>query len=385
MPTTSKAQLQSDILYVAENLMAASVTLEDDPAEDIDLLGMDEEEAVLLADDIADALELAALNWMEIAQCMTGDGSWGTYDKIPKSAVFFSVCLRAPDREFRHMFRIGRDMFDYLVKELSSNIIFHSTGRRPQRHVKYQLGQAIVGMFYKTRGRSERYCTSFPIRTAPYGGVVARHHQAHGCAARTSVHPNALTQNFAAPRFRHLLQFQWQCIIHCREALLHAGSTTSMNPSISIKSLPDGQVTREHRDLQFYVLIGVLCKAALYAATGKPGNPPFPGTHIGYPSLTSGGSAKYGWAAEIRLPLPIYGSFQPPWSAARAPPPSLPRRCHQRRAATRFPACRLPHQQQINGIRSITPSTAAHGIPCPVVPRPRKSLPRLTRGGSWAL
>ncbi|KAJ6570465.1 hypothetical protein DFH09DRAFT_1277601 [Mycena vulgaris] len=50
---------------------------------------------------------------------------------------------------------------------------------------------------------------------------------------------------------------------------------TSINPSLSIKSSPDGQVTREHRDLQFYVLVGVLCKAAVYTATGKPGNPPF--------------------------------------------------------------------------------------------------------------
>jgi hypothetical protein len=30
-------------------------------------------------------------------------------------------------------------MFDYLVGELSINILFQSTGYRPQRHVKYQL------------------------------------------------------------------------------------------------------------------------------------------------------------------------------------------------------------------------------------------------------
>ncbi|KAJ7154412.1 hypothetical protein C8R43DRAFT_1126492 [Mycena crocata] len=149
MSRTTKAQLQSDLLHVAENLMVASIALEDDP-DDTDLLlepyllGMDDDEADFLTDDIADVLDLESLNWMAIAQCMSGDGSRGSYDQIPKSVDFFSVCLRAPDREFRHMFRIGRNMFDYLVKELAENTIFHSTGRRPQRHVKYQLGCFLI-------------------------------------------------------------------------------------------------------------------------------------------------------------------------------------------------------------------------------------------------
>ncbi|KAJ6528964.1 hypothetical protein B0H19DRAFT_1274585 [Mycena capillaripes] len=139
MPSTTKAQTQADILYVAENLMAASVLLEDDP-DDADLMGLNDEEAEHFADDISDVLDLTALNWASIAEFMSGDGSRGPYDQIPKSVDFFSVCLRAPDREFRHMFRVGRDMFDYLVEQLSFNLIFQSRGRRPQRHVKYQLG-----------------------------------------------------------------------------------------------------------------------------------------------------------------------------------------------------------------------------------------------------
>ncbi|KAJ7478863.1 hypothetical protein B0H11DRAFT_1916545 [Mycena galericulata] len=105
MPRTTKTQMQSEIVvYVAENIMAASILLEDDP-DDSDLMGLDEEEAELFADGISDVLELEALNWAVIAESVSGDGSQGPYNQIPKSVDFFSVCLRVPDREFRHMFR----------------------------------------------------------------------------------------------------------------------------------------------------------------------------------------------------------------------------------------------------------------------------------------
>ncbi|KAJ6491204.1 hypothetical protein C8R45DRAFT_1138284, partial [Mycena sanguinolenta] len=39
---------------------------------------------------------------------------------------------------------IGRDMFDRVVALISSNRIFQSNGRRPQRHVKYQLGCFLI-------------------------------------------------------------------------------------------------------------------------------------------------------------------------------------------------------------------------------------------------
>jgi hypothetical protein len=67
MPQTTKAQLQSDILHVTENLLAAAIFLEDD-ADDPDLLGMssDDEKAVekaeLLSDDVSDMLDLTAVN-----------------------------------------------------------------------------------------------------------------------------------------------------------------------------------------------------------------------------------------------------------------------------------------------------------------------------------
>ena len=105
MPRTTKAETQGDLLHIAEMFMAASMALEDDPI-DAKLLGLEESEAAdLLEDDTGEVFELTALNWLEIVRYMTGDGSRGTYDQIPKSADFFSVCLRAPDREFRHMFR----------------------------------------------------------------------------------------------------------------------------------------------------------------------------------------------------------------------------------------------------------------------------------------
>ncbi|KAJ6556204.1 hypothetical protein B0H19DRAFT_1262301 [Mycena capillaripes] len=58
MPCTTKTQIQSDILYVADNITAASIMLEDDP-DDSNLMGLDEEENLLfIADDISDVLEL---------------------------------------------------------------------------------------------------------------------------------------------------------------------------------------------------------------------------------------------------------------------------------------------------------------------------------------
>ncbi|KAJ7182931.1 hypothetical protein C8R43DRAFT_941015 [Mycena crocata] len=141
MPKATKIQQYSDVLFIAENLLAASVALEED-VDDLD--GFEEDEAELFCDDISEILDLTSLDWLEIAEFMLGDGSRGRYDQIPKSVDFFSVCLQAPDREFRHMFRIGRNMFDWLVATLSTNPIFMSRGRKPQRHAKYQLGCFLV-------------------------------------------------------------------------------------------------------------------------------------------------------------------------------------------------------------------------------------------------
>ncbi|KAJ7125513.1 hypothetical protein C8R43DRAFT_958468 [Mycena crocata] len=145
MPRTTKAQLQSDLLHVAENLMVASIALEDDP-DDTDLLGMDDDEADFLTDDIADVLDLESLNWMAIAQCMSGDGSRGSYDQIPKSVDFFSVCLRAPNHKFRHMFRSGNipqitiwnteypQQAGYSIVQVTQMSDFKSAGQIWQKH-----------------------------------------------------------------------------------------------------------------------------------------------------------------------------------------------------------------------------------------------------------
>jgi hypothetical protein len=81
-----------------EGLLAASIALEDAP--DLDLfIDEDEFEADLIAEDNSEILELSALNWITIAEEMANTGFRGAYNLIPKSADFFSVCLRAPDRQ----------------------------------------------------------------------------------------------------------------------------------------------------------------------------------------------------------------------------------------------------------------------------------------------
>jgi hypothetical protein len=104
MPRTTQAELQADILSLAEQLLTASLLLE---ADDWDayLLGAEEDEEFKADNDVSELLDLTALNWLEIAQAISGDGSCGTYDRIPKFTDFFSVCLQAPDHEFQHVFR----------------------------------------------------------------------------------------------------------------------------------------------------------------------------------------------------------------------------------------------------------------------------------------
>ncbi|KAG2137587.1 uncharacterized protein EDB93DRAFT_759169 [Suillus bovinus] len=89
----------------------------------------------------SDALLMATLEYQSLAASITGDGSRGRpYNQIPRCKDFFACCSQSPDREFRHYFRVGRDTSDRLVAKLADNPIFTSTGTKPQRHVKYQLG-----------------------------------------------------------------------------------------------------------------------------------------------------------------------------------------------------------------------------------------------------
>ncbi|KAJ3709399.1 hypothetical protein C8R42DRAFT_446477 [Lentinula raphanica] len=94
--------------------------------------------------EAADLLELQAVLFVNLAMSLVGDGSRGPYFQLPKSKDFFECCLSAPDRIFRFIFRIGRPMFEYLVEILGTNPIFQSTGRKPQRHVKYQLAAFLI-------------------------------------------------------------------------------------------------------------------------------------------------------------------------------------------------------------------------------------------------
>jgi hypothetical protein len=109
MPQPMKVQRQSDAIYTAEALLATSLAFDDDPDIEEMTLYEDQEQwdTDLFTDDTAEILELSALNWMQIAEMMTGDGSRGPYNQIVKSTDFFSVCLQAPNREFRHMFWYG--------------------------------------------------------------------------------------------------------------------------------------------------------------------------------------------------------------------------------------------------------------------------------------
>ena len=50
-------------------------------------------------------LEIAGIHWESIAEHFHRTGPRGPYNQIPKSVDFFFVCLNAPDRYFRHMFR----------------------------------------------------------------------------------------------------------------------------------------------------------------------------------------------------------------------------------------------------------------------------------------
>ena len=45
------------------------------------------------------------IQWDLVAQMFNSNGQRGSYNQFPKSVDFFTTCLHAPDRLFRHMFR----------------------------------------------------------------------------------------------------------------------------------------------------------------------------------------------------------------------------------------------------------------------------------------
>ncbi|KAG2368625.1 hypothetical protein BDR07DRAFT_1582019 [Suillus spraguei] len=139
MVQPTQAELQAHLAGQAQLLMGLVAVLDDNSDDDLDELANDDD----LRDDYlsdSDALLMVALEYQSLAVSITGDGSRGPYNQTPRCKDFFSCCLQSPDREFRHYFRVGRDTFDRLVAKLADNPIFTSTGTKPQRHVKYQLG-----------------------------------------------------------------------------------------------------------------------------------------------------------------------------------------------------------------------------------------------------
>ncbi len=114
MPTKTKAQMYDELVELGEFHLAVALLLEDDNfeaeferasrplAEDEDSGEGDLDETT-----ISELLQYAAVDWMSIADSFysSGPGSRGPYTGIPKSLDFFSCCLQAPDRAFRHMFR----------------------------------------------------------------------------------------------------------------------------------------------------------------------------------------------------------------------------------------------------------------------------------------
>ncbi|KAG2128662.1 uncharacterized protein EDB93DRAFT_153247 [Suillus bovinus] len=76
--------------------------------------------------------------------------SRGPYNQWQKCTEFFEISMCWPDRDFRHEYRVSRPTFDRLVRLLERNPIFESTGKKPQRPVRYQL--ACFLLRYGTRG-----------------------------------------------------------------------------------------------------------------------------------------------------------------------------------------------------------------------------------------
>jgi hypothetical protein len=101
----SKAQIQAELVGVAEVIFVTSLDDDDDEeGEDVDFEGEDG----WMLDDMDpedDALQYVALRVLEFAQSMSGSGSRGPYDRIACSKDYFPILLQQPDQRFRYVFR----------------------------------------------------------------------------------------------------------------------------------------------------------------------------------------------------------------------------------------------------------------------------------------
>jgi hypothetical protein len=98
----SKAQVQAELAEMAEVLFVASLA-----DEDMDDMNLNEEDEWLLddLDPTDDALQIIALRTLEFVQSMSGNGSRGPYNGIPRSKDYFATLLQQPDQRFRYVFR----------------------------------------------------------------------------------------------------------------------------------------------------------------------------------------------------------------------------------------------------------------------------------------
>ncbi|KAJ6517633.1 hypothetical protein DFH09DRAFT_1332237 [Mycena vulgaris] len=94
--------------------------------------------------DVAAVLRIYGALIVEEAESLKGDGPRGPYSQVAKSKDWFTCALNMPDREFRSIFRTGRTTFDKLCDILGQNQIFTSRGRKPQRHIAWQLGAFLI-------------------------------------------------------------------------------------------------------------------------------------------------------------------------------------------------------------------------------------------------
>ncbi|KAJ7586922.1 hypothetical protein C8J56DRAFT_1051221 [Mycena floridula] len=138
MMQTSKAECEAQASGYAEVFWAASIALEPYPSD-----GEESDE------DISEILELQALHWTHTTMILAGNALRGPYNQVSRSEDFFKVALQAPDREFRHMFRVGREMFDRLVAMIAPNPVFHHlNAKKPQRHVTAFSEKVVQRCFF---------------------------------------------------------------------------------------------------------------------------------------------------------------------------------------------------------------------------------------------
>ncbi|KAF7304138.1 DDE Tnp4 domain-containing protein [Mycena indigotica] len=164
MPYQTLADIENDVLDAAATaLFIADLLGRDTEADDDDddtetssqegqsESGSDSEDGGELEQMLVDsrqqtetALTLFGAMLVDEAASLRGDGTRGPYFRMLTTNDWFVRALDLPDRQFRSVFRISRPTFDTFCTILGPNPIFHSTGRKPQRDISWQLGAFLI-------------------------------------------------------------------------------------------------------------------------------------------------------------------------------------------------------------------------------------------------